>query len=769
MNKLLPNSPTARRALGFVLLALALALFTQVVLPGPKGVPGRGTPLATLFYGATQGMVTGLTTAGVILVYRTLRVINFAQTTLGLAGAYFVFALVQFTEIPFPIALVLGLAVSGIIGSGVGVVLLRFFSASRLVLTVVTIIGATVIAQLSVRIYRLPFFPEEDELTQDQLVGAASLRPDLPFPGFEFGPRPSFGFSEVFAIELSILCLIGLWVFFRFTRAGVAVRALAENAERASLLGIGVGGLSVVVWGMAGVLSGASATLSGMLTVPAQAGGFAPRLLLTAFAAAVLARMERLPTGVIAAVAISTASAAWTWSFPGDEPLIFVGLLLVLVIALLVQPRTSGRSEKGSEVSWSAVEEQRPVPKLLAVLAPVRAARWFIVAAVLGIFLILPFAVGSGVINTMSVLCLGAIVTISIVVLTGWGGQVSLGQWGFAAVGAVVGGALTATVGLPFWIAVPIAAAVTGAFAALIGLPALRIPGLFLLPVTFAFAAAVQATLFQERYFQWLLPTEAIERPTLFLLDFREERSMYFLCLACLVIALVVVGNLRRSRTGRILIALRENEANVQSFGVAVVRTKLLAFAIAGALAGFAGAVFVHQQQGLSIESFSAQRSIEAFVIAVFGGVGSVAGALLGTAWFSFIRYFGVDGLWAVFATGLGPLLLVFSAPGGLISLANAARDSFLRVVAQRRQIVVPSLFADYDPDALDKRLIPLGEPEGTAGLAALPPDQRFELSSDLYRGRRSVEAERAIAAREAAAIGSAAERFTAESVEATV
>jgi branched-chain amino acid transport system permease protein len=481
----------------------------------------------------------------------------------------------------------------------------------------------------------------------------------------------------------------------------------------------------------------------------------------------VLAKMEKLPAGVLAAVAISVLTEAWRWSFPRDQALIYVGLLLLLVVSLLLQPGVTGRSERGADVSWSAVEEQRPTPKALASLAPVRAGRWAVIALVLGLFLVLPFAVGSGVINTMSVLCLGGIVTVSIVVLTGWGGQVSLGQWGFAAVGAVVGGALTATVGLPFWVAVPLAALITGAFAALVGLPALRIPGLFLLPVTFAFAAAVQATLFEPRYFRWLLPTEAIERPTLFLLDFRDERTMYFLCLASLVLALVLVTNLRRSRTGRILIALRENEANVQAFGVPVVRTKLLAFAIAGGLAGFAGAGFVHQQQGLSIESFAAQKSVEAFVIAVFGGVSSMAGALLGTAWFSFIKYFGVTGIWAIFATGGGPLALVFLAPGGLISLVNGLRDSFLRIVAQRRQIIVPSLFADYDPDALEHRLIPLAEPDSSAGLAALDADLRFELPSELYRGRKRIDAP-SIAAREVVAIEAAADRITASDLVET-
>ena len=109
-------------------------------------------------------------------------------------------------------------------------------------------------------------------------------------------------------------------------------------------------------------------------------------------------------------------------------------------------------------------------------------------------------------------------------VLTGWAGQVSLGQFAFVAVGAVVAGALTARVGLSFWLAVPLAAAFTAAFAVAVGLPALRIRGLFLAVTTFAFAVAVRSLLFEPRYFAWLLPG-AVERPTLFFFDFGDERS----------------------------------------------------------------------------------------------------------------------------------------------------------------------------------------------------------------------------------------------------
>lgn len=733
----LPENRTARGAVLVLGSLVGLLLITQVMLPGSPGSSGRGTPPGILFDGAVSGLVMSLTAAGVVLIYRAMRIINFAQTALGVMGANLIFGLVQFTKLPFPLAMLLGLGLATGAGAVAGLIMLRFFRASRLVLTVVSIVAAGFIVSFSYEILKLPFLPDYSDLTAEQQAGAAPIQDLLPFPGwhFDIGIVRDFGFVHVFAIEAVVLCLLALMAFFRYTRSGVAVRALAENPERASLLGIGVGGLTIITWAMAGFLSGVSTSVTGMLTVPGAAGGFAPSLLLVAFAAAVIGRMESIPVSVVAAVFIATFNRSFTWSFPGDRGLVPVFLFLMLGTALLLQRKTISRAESAS-VGWAATEEQRAIPKVLAGIGSVRAARYGLYAAGLVAIVVLPFMGSTAVVNLAGVIALSAVVVVSIVVLTGWGGQVSLGQWAFAAVGAVVAGALTATAGLSFWLAVPIAAAVSGCVAVLVGLPALRIKGLFLLVITMSFAFAVESALFQDRYFGWLLPDQTIERPSLFFFDFVDETSMYFLCVATLVLAMVVVGNLRRSRTGRILIALRENDASVQSFGVPILRTKLIAFAISGALAGMAGAVYVHQQQGLNVEAFTSQKSIDAFVTAVFGGVGSVSGALLGASYFALVRYFFTSALFLAVVVSGGALYIMVAFPGGLISLLNAARDSMLRVIAQRRQIVVPSLFADYDAEALERRLIPLAEADSGAGLNALKPDQRYVLGSGLYKGR---------------------------------
>ena len=735
MKRLLPENPRLRAVVYGAAAVLATLIFTQLVLPGSGGSAGRGTPAAILFQGLVTGSILAVFTTSIILVYRTIRVINFAQGPIGSIGGALALLLLQFTQVPFLICVVIALVVSAAVGAGVGLFMLRFFRSSRLLLTVITIVGAASLRFLFPLVRELPFFPNESELTSDdQALTPEELRALLPFRGLRFFVGSfdlPFGFAHLFALEICILAIVGVMLFLRFTRAGVAVKALAENPERASLLGIGVAGLSVMVWAIAGLLDGVGIVAAG---VGAASVGSGFEVLLPLLAAATIAKFRSIETGLLACLIIGVTQEAWGHSLRSDRDLFSVALFLVVGIGLVLQRRSMGRSETG-EVSWAATNEPRPIPKELSRIGSIRFGRLALYAIGLIAVIAFPFVASTNRVFLAGVVSVNAIAVLSLVVLTGWAGQVSLGQYALVAIGSVTGGALTSRVGVPFWLAVPLGTAITAAIAVVVGLPALRIKGLFLMITTFGLAVAVQAVLFDERYFKWLLP-QTVERPTLFFLDFDDERSMYFLCVAALVTAIVVVGNLRRSRVGRVLIALRENEANLQSLGVTAVRAKLLAFGIAGALAGFAGVVFAHQQRGVSIESFGADASVQVFTQAVIGGVSSAGGALLGSAYFVLTQEFlGNNVVIRSFILAGGPLAVIFLAPGGLISLVNSMRDSILRIVAQRRRIVVPSLFADYDPDVLERQLIPLAEPDNNSGLAAMPIDQRFALTSELYQG----------------------------------
>lgn len=729
----LPDDPRLRGLIYGAGAVIATLVLTQFVMPGRGGA--RGTPAAILFLGLITGAFIALTAVGMIVVYRALRIINFAQAVMGVMGSTLAFWLVVLTPVPFPLAFVAGVGLSAVVGLLFGLFTLRFFRSSRLFLTVVTLVSIPFMLLLLQWVPSLPFFPPEEE-RGDLVITPEEFDRMLPLPGFDFtigGFDLRFGFGELFVLDVAVIALIAVFAFFRYTKTGVAIRALAENPERASLLGVSVGAVSLIVWTIAGMLSGAAVT-SAVALEGGVSGSSDPAFLLPILAAAVFAGLERFGVAILASVLIGVVQQAWLYSWADHFSLYRVLLFAVIVGGLLVQRRRSTRSEQ-AEVSWSATDEARPIPKELAGITGIRVARWALIAVVAATAILFPFLASTGRVFLFSVIFLNAIAVLSLVVLTGWAGQVSLGQYALMAVGSVVGGALTARVGLPFWLAIPVAIAVGAAVAVVVGLPALRIRGLFLMATTFAFAVAVEFVLFDERYFDWLLPGE-VERPTLFFIDFENETSMYFLSLLALVLSVVVVRNLRASRVGRVLIALRENEANVQAFGVSVIRAKLLAFAIAGGMAAFAGVVFAHQQRGISAETFTSQQSVIVFVQAVIGGVSSPLGALLGSAyWVLATDLVGDNEILQTFFQGFGPLFILFMAPGGFVSLINTARDSVLRIVAQRRRIVVPSLFADYDPDVLENRLIPLAEADPNSGLGALPVNERFALSSELYQG----------------------------------
>ncbi len=731
MKNLLANRK-ARLAIfnGGPLLAVLLILF--VLLPGTGD--GRGTPLAIVFQGLVQGLVASLTAVGIVLIYRTIRIINFAQAALGIAGGLLAFRLVQYTPTPFPIALLLGTALAAGIGLLVGLLAIRFQRAPRLVLTVLTILLTGVLVEFSALVDRLPFFPPLAFRSLEEQAGTEAISRGIPFAGFDFTVgdlQIPFGFAEIFALEMALAALLVVAGIFRWTRIGVAVRGVSENAERASLLGISVGKLSCLIWALAGALSGLAVILTGTISSPANAtGGVGPALLIPALAGAVLGRMKSMPVAAATTTAVVLLQAAFSWSFRDDGPLFSVALLLVIGGGLLLQRRQLLRSEASSEASsWVAAQEQRPVPRVLLKVPGIRIARWVLIGTGALLVLLFPFIVGTGATNLGGVVAIQSIVIISLVVLTGWAGQVSLGQYALTGVGAAVGGAMTNTMGIPFWFAVPLTAVVVAGVAVVVGLPALRIKGLFLLIVTFAFAFAVERAFFSERYFGWLQP-ERVDRPSLFFIDFEDERSMYYLCVAALGLVIFLVAAMRRGRVGRILIGVRDNEPNLRAFGIGAVKAKLLAFAISGGIAGFAGAIFAHQQRGISAESFTAEASLETFIAAVFGGIGSVGGALIGSFWFNAIGYVVSDPLLAGLLGPFGALMLLYAAPGGVVSLVTSARDSVLSIVAQRRQLTVPGMREDLE---VTTGIWPLAEPLPRSGLSSLPAGTRFAVDSGLY------------------------------------
>jgi branched-chain amino acid transport system permease protein len=318
------------------------------------------------------------------------------------------------------------------------------------------------------------------------------------------------------------------------------------------------------------------------------------------------------------------------------------------------------------------------------------------VALALGLAVGLPFVVSEGRSLTLSFVFVYALIALSMVVLTGWAGQVSLGQFGLVAVGAIVASRLA------HWPLVPLllfAGLVTAVVAVIVGLPALRIRGVYLAVTTLGFALFMQVTVLPNPC--WKLPftdvdvctglpdqfSTYLDRPTLFGLDLTNTRDYALFALGVLVVALLIVVTWRDRGVARRLIAVRDNEIAAAAMGIPVVRTKLLAFALSGFLAGVAGVCFAFAQQRFSAsENFGPKESILVLSMAVVGGLGSVPGAVLAAVYLVGLPFLlGSTSTVQFITSGFGVLAFLLYLPGGLGALARSTGDLVTHLIERRR------------------------------------------------------------------------------------
>jgi branched-chain amino acid transport system permease protein len=666
-------------------VAPCLALYAAIWLLMRNNRPPNGI----LLFGVVIGLLYALGAFGIILVYRANRIINFANAEIGSAAAVLAVLLIKSRfDLPYVPALLLAL-VAGAAGAFVVEVLIvrRFAKAPRLILSVVTIFIALPFAALQ---FYLP------QWISGQLVDPAP--PETPFSDFEATISGFVFDANALAVLVATgIVLVGLIAFFKFTDVGVAVRASAENADRAALLGIPVKRVSTVVWALAGALAALSVFLRAPVIGLPILVPIGPSLLIYWLAAAVIARMESFSIALVAGVALGVADQA-IFYFSGDPSLPAALALPVLLAALLAQRRRTARAFDTGIATWTQSQEHRPVPPELRQLPEVQWGRAAVAVLCVGGAVFAAFVFDARMQNLASIVVIYAIVGVSMVILTGWAGQISLGQWGFAGIGAAVGAGMSYHLDADFIVCLVVAGLAGALAAVIIGLPALRIQGLYLAVTTLAFALFVEVYVMNLKYTEWLLPsrTEGVAKPMLYgRFDLDNDRTFYWFSLVVLALALASARSLRNSRTGRTMIAARDNERGAQSYGVSIWRSRLTAFAFSGFWAAVAGGLFAFHQGAIDAQAYDSRQSILMLQLTVVGGLTSLPGAVLGAVGLKGIEYYLAGSGARLLASGIGVLALLLIFPGGLSQVLYGARDRLLRLVARRRSIVVPSLTAD--------------------------------------------------------------------------
>ncbi|HEX5947104.1 MAG TPA: hypothetical protein VFY82_12535, partial [Acidimicrobiales bacterium] len=666
-----------RHIAGSIGPAVAIVVVQQVAFPAPAGIVVRGVVV---------GGLTALVALGMALVYRANRIINFAQADLGLAPTILTFLLLTESGVPYPLAVLAGLAAAIALGAATERVVIRRFSHSpRLLVTIATIGLSQVLVGAGLLLPRL----------WDLKIVAGKIEP--PFDATRDVGLITFDANDLLGVVITPVLLVVVSVFLRRSDAGTAIRASADSADRAALLGVPVARLQTLVWSLTGALAFAAVFLrSGILDLPSgSAMGFG--VLLRALVALLLGRMTNLVGVTSAAVALGVLEMGIGWDH--DSSLTDAILGLVVIAALVWRRREVGRADAADAAAWKAAEEVRPVPARLAATTGARLWRWGVAAAVAVVGLGLPVVLRADQEFRASALFVYAILGLSLVLLAGWGGIVSLGQVAFFAIGAAVTGFVVSEWEGDLFAGLILSMVVGAVVAALVGVPAVRLRGLYLAVTTFAFALATTSYLLDDDRFGWV-PSERIGRaPLLGGFEVESELAVYYLALAVLVIVIAGLRSVRRSRFGRALVALRDNEAAAESYGIDPVRLRLAAFSLSGAVAALAGGLFVHHERAFDPTSYSPLENLMVLTMVVVGGMTSLAGAVLGALFLLGTRWF-LTSEWQILASGVGVLLVLLLAPGGLAGLVYRGRDRWLRLVAARSGLEIAGYGPRSGPDS---------------------------------------------------------------------
>lgn len=578
----------------------------------------------------TGALYAGLA-LGIVLAYQGSGVINFAHGAVAMYAAYvydqlrdagdYVFpviglpARVHLGEVGTPTAFVLTVLTAVVLGVAMHGLVFHPLRRHPLLAKVVASVGVMLTIQTVVSLR----FGTGNEPVDPTLPSGFV---DLPVLGVRMQQ------DRLWLTAVVVALAVGLWALYRWTSFGLATRAAAEEEKGAILLGYSPGRLAAVNW----ILSAVSAALVGMFAAaiaPLNAFSFV-LFVIPALAAALVGRLRSFPIAMAAGLSLGmlesmiSRMSADPW-FPDWLP--FTGAqkalpLLVIVAFLAIGGRTLPGRGTLDDGRPPRSPEPRNVGRWTAVLVPAGVAAVTLTSSPLRFSVLISLA--------------SAIVLLSMVVLTGFVGQISLAQAVFAGAAGFVT-AMLAEGSVPFPISPLIGALAATGVGLLMALPAVRVRGAQLAIVTMAAGISIEELVFKNPSVVGIEGALLVPAPSFAGIDLAANRAPDFnrwefgvLLVVVLTLTSLAVTNLRRSGTGRHFLAVRANERAAASVGIDVVRTKLLAFAMSSFVAGLGGAMLAYLRGGISSQSFSVFVSLTFLAFAYLGGIGSVSGALVG-------------------------------------------------------------------------------------------------------------------------------------------
>jgi sulfate-transporting ATPase len=671
-----------------------------------------------LFLGLGNGGVFAALAMALVVTYRSSGVLNFATGAQALYAAY-TYSLLRQGQLLQPIP---GLTPTISIGTQLG-----FVPALAITLAIQALLGA--ICYLAI------FRPLRNHRPVAKAVASIGLMGLLTaIVGLQVGSQvllvnpifPSshwkilgitFASDRLYLAGTIIVLGIALTALFRFTRFGLATRATAESEVGALVSGMSPDRIALVNWIISFVVSGIAGVLIAPL-VPLVPGTYT-LFIVPALAAAVVGRFSSLGPAIAAGLGIGAVESVSVYlngahpSFPAG-----VGECVPLVLVLVVLATRGGSlPTRGSLL----LPNLGRAPRVHSTMLPL------VGGSAIGVFAL--FALRGNDRAALIASMITAVIALSLVVVTGYVGQISLAQLTLAGVAGFATSTFSHSWGVPFPIAPILAALVATAVGVVVGLPALRVRGLMLGVVTLTFGVAVESVWFQNNSFDGGSGGEPVPPPRLFGINLGIGSGKDFprpefglLCLVVLILVAFGVTRLRASRLGSAMLAVRADERAAAAAGIDVVRVKLVGFAIGAFIAGIGGSLLAYQLSNVTFDSFDVYVGLVLFSIVVLSGITSVSGALLagvlssgGIAIVALGSVVNI-GNWYGIIAGIGVVLTVIKNPDGLVGPLHLQLEN-----RRQRRMAAQSLRAVPAP-SVDRSLRQAAGP-AVVPLVTLHPD----------------------------------------------
>jgi branched-subunit amino acid ABC-type transport system permease component len=561
--------------------------------------------LRTILLGLANGSVYALAATGVVLIYKTTRILNLGYGALALFTTFIYW---QFTVVwgwPLVVsALLVILLIAPAIGFFLDAQLFRRIEGQPIVIGVIATVGLTVLLQgIVFAIW------ESDTQTVPSLFPTSSVN---------IIGGATLGLDQLLILTVAVGSAVALALMLRFSRLGIAFRAVVDNRAVAGLMAVNTNLVSGAAW----ALGTSFAALTGILLAPRL---FLDPITLPFFiisfllGAAIVGYLQSLPLAFAGGLLIGVTQSLLVeyGSFRGVVGNISNAAPFVIVtIWLLLAPKRI----RLAATSGSFIVRTRELTEHAS--ASVRTG---IGLAFFGILALVPLITDSiSWSRSLTIGLIHAIVFISLVILTGYSGQISLGHSAFMGVAAFTAAHIATDARWPAWLALLMGTLAAVPAGALIGVIAVRLHGLFLALMTLAAAFMAHELFFTESSVSGSQGLVHLPRPA----GFEGDAAFYYLVLILLAAAALVAINLRSGRTGRVLGALRDSETATRSLGINVVKYKVLIFSLSAVMAAVGGILLSMHKEGAGRLDFIPFYSIVFMTVTVLGGVFHVGGAL---------------------------------------------------------------------------------------------------------------------------------------------